>query len=357
MRRNRVWIGVLVFALAAATGFACDRDESSSKGGGGGSAGARPRVGYVLHGQNPFTRTIQHGAEDAGKALDADVQVQGPANFTSTDAVALFEGMVQRGVDGLVVIPMPGEVWVKPIRRAAEESKIPVMTANVTSPGSASTAWFGHDEFKSGVLLAGELRRQLQAAGKTGGKVVVGICVPGLSVLTTRYDGLEQGMEGSGFAVAEPRQVGTDGTANYNAWENLATANPDAVAMVGLCSMDLPNLAKLKQRTKAAWVVAGYDLGVETLDAVKAGTVQVVVGQHPYLQGYLPVVALIQHVRDKKPLPSGWVDVGTELITKENVDSVYQREADPAAETKWYADHVAKDFPDLAAVAKAMPAQ
>jgi hypothetical protein len=43
--------------------------------------------------------------------------------------------------------------------------------------------------------------------------------------------------------------VNTENTANYAAWENLAGANPEMVAMVGLCSMDLPNLAKLK-RTK-----------------------------------------------------------------------------------------------------------
>ena len=50
------------------------------------------------------------------------------------------------------------------------------------------------------------------------------------------------------------------------------------VGAVGLCSHDIPNLAKLKIRS-APWLVAGYDLNVETLDAIKAGAAQLTVGQ------------------------------------------------------------------------------
>ena len=38
---------------------------------------------------------------------------------------------------------------------------------------------------------------------------------------------------------------------NYSRWENIMAANPDAVAAVGLCSIDIPNLAQLKERTAA----------------------------------------------------------------------------------------------------------
>ena len=126
-------------------------------------------------------------------------------------------------------------------------------------------------------------------------------------------------------------------------------------AAVGLCSMDIPNLYKLKQRSKATWLIGGYDLNKETLAAVKAGTCQVTLGQHPYLQGYLPVLALVRHLRDKKPLPQGWLDVSTEVVTKENVDSVAPRENDASAEKKWYADFIAKNFSDLNAIQKPLP--
>jgi len=318
------------------------------------AAGPRLKIGYVLHVQNDFAQVIKRGAEDAGKALDVDVEVVGPQAAVASDAIAMFEDMVQKKKDGLVVIPMPGDVWVKPIKDATDAG-IPVTSANITSPNSTAAAWFGQNEYESGVTLAKEMRKLLEADGKKSGTILVGICATGVEVLDERYKGFKKGLEGSGFTATDAKDVGVEKTANYAAWENQATKYPDIVAAVGLCSMDIPNLAKLKASSKAKWLIGGYDLNQETLDAIKAGTTQITLGQHPYLQGYLPVLALVQYLRDKKPLPKGWVNVGTEIVTKANVDSVYPRETDHAAETKWYADHIAKNFGDLGALAKPLP--
>ena len=314
----------------------------------------RLKIGYVLHGLNDFTQVIKRGAEDAGKALDVDVEVVGPSSFEANEAINMFQGMIQKKVDGLVVIPMPGEVWVRPIKEATTAG-IPVASANIISEGSTADSWFGQDEYQSGVLLATEMQKMLQADGKKSGKILAGICKPGVSVLEDRYKGFKKGLEGSGYTVTDPKDVGTENTANYSAWENQATANPDMVATVGLCSMDIPNLDKLKTRTKGKWLIGGYDLNTETLDGIKKGTTQISLGQHPYLQGYLPVLALVQHLRDKKPMPKTWVNVGTEIVTKANVEALYPRETDHAAETKWYADYIVKNFGDLNTMAKPLP--
>ena len=329
----------------------CDRkapDDASAK------LPDKPKLGYVLHGLNDFTQITKQGAEDAARAANVSVDVVGPAGFSATDAIAMFEAMTQKRVKGLVVVPMPGEVWVTPIRQATQAG-IPVLTANVTSPGSTATAWFGQDEYESGVILATELRKFLATQNKLEGRIIVGMCAPGVGVLVERYQGFKQGMAGTKYQISEPFDVSTENTANYGAWENLAAANPNTVALVGLCSMDLPNLAKLKVRMKGQWLVAGYDLGRETLDAIKAGTIQIAVGQHPYLQGYLPILALARHLETKQPLPQGWINVGTEVITRDNVEPIYARETDAQKQTQWYADYVAKQFADLNAVAKPLP--
>src|SRR5437868_3754566 len=110
------------------------------------STNTQLRVGYVLHGLSDFTHIIEQGAKDAARAENVAIDVVGPAGFSATsDAIAMFEGLVQKRVNGLVVIPMPGEVWVTPIRQATEAG-IPVLTANVISTGSAAEAWFGQGE-------------------------------------------------------------------------------------------------------------------------------------------------------------------------------------------------------------------
>lgn len=346
--RERRFILLLAVSLVVGCNKQPSGDDSANIPG-------KPKLGYVLHGLNDFTQIIKQGAEDAARAESVSVDVVGPAGFSATsDAIAMFEGLTQKHVQGLVVVPMPGEVWVTPIRQATEAG-IPVLTANVTSPGSTATAWFGQDEYGSGVILATELRKFLSAQNKLEGRIVVGMCAPGVGVLVDRYQGFKKGMADTKYQITVPVDVNTENTANYGAWENLAAANPNSVAIVGLCSMDLPNLAKLKVRSKGQWLIAGYDLGRETLDAVKADIVQVVVGQHPYLQGYLPVLALARHLRSKQPLPQGWVDIGTEVITRVNVDAIYGRETDEKQQTHWYADYVGKHFTDLNAVAKPLP--
>jgi ABC-type sugar transport system substrate-binding protein len=57
---------------------------------------AKPKIGYVLHGLNDFTQIIKQGAEDAGRAEGLIVDVVGPAGFSATDAIAMFEGMTQK---------------------------------------------------------------------------------------------------------------------------------------------------------------------------------------------------------------------------------------------------------------------
>jgi ABC-type sugar transport system substrate-binding protein len=356
MRRFGFVLLTLPFLLLASCNHQSGTPTPSASDSAASNTGAPTlKIGYVLHGLNDFTQVIKRGAEDAGKALGVEVEVVGPSTFDATEAIGMFESMVQKKKDGLVVVPMPGEVWVRPIKEAVDAG-IPVVTANITSEGSASEAWFGQDEYQSGVILAGELRKMLTAEGKTSGKLLAGVCKPGVAVLEERYKGFKKAIEGSGFTVTDPKDVGTENTANYAAWENQATANPDMVAAVGFCSMDIPNLAKLKSRSAGKWLIGGYDLNTDTLDSIKAGTTQISLGQNPYLQGYLPVLALVRHLRDKKPLPKGWVNVGTEIVTKENVNAIYPRETDRAAETKWYADYIAKNFGDLGALAKPLPA-
>jgi len=357
MKALRPLLAAPLLLVLASCNRGSDSGQTTSPTSGGGTGApqtAKIKIGYVLHVRNDFTAVIERGAKDAGNALGVDVEVIGPASGKSDEATAMFEGLIQKKKDGLVVVPMPGDVWVKYIKEAAD-ANIPVATANMTSPDSAAANWFGQNEYQSGVILAEELVKQLKAEGKTGGKVLAGICAPEVAVLQDRYKGLKKGLEGTGFTVTDAKDVKVENTANYAAWENQATANADMVAAAGLCSMDIPNLAKLKTRSSGKWLIGGYDLNQETLDAIKSGTAQVTLGQHPYLQGYLPVMALVQHLRDKKPLPKGWVNVGTEIVTKANVDSIYPRETDHAAETKWYAEHIAKTFGDLAGLAKPLP--
>jgi ABC-type sugar transport system substrate-binding protein len=308
------------------------------------------RVAYVMHGLNAFTEVIKRGAEQAGEDLGVTVDVFGQAGFDIPTHQAFLETAIQSGYDGIVVVPNGGDPWNSLIEQATEAG-IPLASANNTALNSALDLWVGQDEFSSGVVLGNETKRVLEEKGVTSGQIVVGMCVLGNPVLVDRYNGFVQAMEGTEFEIGEAQDVTVSNEENYARWENLATANPEAVAMVGLCSLDLTNLAQIKERSGAEWSATGYDLDVTTLEAIQAGLVDVTLGQAPYLQGYLPVRALVEEIQSGEQVV-GWLECPTEVVTAENVADFLARESDPEVERQYYADLMAAEFADLNEVAR-----
>jgi len=228
------------------------------------------KIAYILHGLNDFTQTIKEGAEDAGKDLGVKVDVFGEAGFDIATHQGFMESAIQAGYDGIVVIPNGGDPWNSVIQEATDAG-IPLASANNTALNSTLDLWVGQDEYNSGILLAKEVQSQLAAAGVTSGKVVIGNCLPGNPVLVARSQGIRSVLDAAGFDLTEDQDTKLDNTANYNIWDSLATANGDAVAMVGLCSLDPPNIAQVKERGGYKWLGAGYDLETPTLEAITNG--------------------------------------------------------------------------------------
>lgn len=308
------------------------------------------KIAYILHGLNDFTQTIKEGAEDAGKDLGVTVDVFGEAGFDIPTHQGFFESAIQAGYDGIVVIPNAGDPW-NALIQTATDAGIPLASANNTALNSTLDLWVGQDEYNSGVLLAKEIQSQLSAAGVTSGKIVIGSCFPGNPVLEARTQGIRSVFDGTGFVLTEDQDTKLDNTENYNIWDSLAIANADAVAMVGLCSLDPPNIAQVKERGGYTWLGAGYDLETPTLEAISKGLIGVSAGQQPYLQGYLPVRALVEQIKTGTKI-SGWLEVPTDIVTAANVEDFKPREADAAVQKQFYADYMAEHFADLQAAAR-----
>jgi simple sugar transport system substrate-binding protein len=268
------------------------------------SGGQVPRLGYILYGLTDFMEMIKTGAEEAAQSLGIDVEIAS-ADFDTEKGIHLFREMIADKKDGLVVSPLFPEKWVAPIEEAVRLG-IPVLTANLRCPGAPVSATFVQNSYQSGRILARELQKTLTAAGKTSGEIVVASDRE-IHELQERYAGLKQGLQDSAYTLSELYDVPLDDEQqNLTGWEQLVEENPDMVAAVGLASVDLPSLIRIKKRTNASWIAAGYDITVEILEGIRDGTAQVTIGQHPYLQGYLPVLALGEHLVDGTAL-AGWI--------------------------------------------------
>ena len=144
-------------------------------------------------------------------------------------------------------------------------------------------------------------------------------------MLENRAVGVQEALaEAPGLEVLGPFDVTVDPAANYAAWEALLAANPDAVALVGLCAPDLASLGPLQEANPDTdFVAGGYDFTEDNLAAIEDGFADVAIGQTPFMQGYLPVYMLVDALRNGTELDLSFVDSGTEIVTGDRVIEPY----------------------------------
>jgi ABC-type sugar transport system substrate-binding protein len=347
VQRIRLIFGLALVSMLLSTSTVRAQDATPAPGGDHSDI----EIAYVLHGLNTFTERMKTGAEDAARDYGVTLEVFGDASFDTQIHQGFFFSALESGYDGIAVVTLPGDQWITPIQQAVDAG-VPIVGANVTALESAMTTWVGQDEYNSGVILGGEMLNQLEAADISEGQIAVGICDPAASVLQDRDSGFRKAFEGTSYEILEAQDVDIPVPDNYSKWENIIAASPDIVAAVGLCSIDIPNLAQLKERNSASWLIGGYDLDPPTLEAIQNELAAVTVGQQEYMQGYLPVRLLAEHLINGTPLVQGWLECPTEVVTAENVDDYIARQTDNQVQYDYYQEYMDEHFADLEAAAR-----
>jgi len=276
-------------------------------------------IGFVTHAKgNPFVEQIVDGAKAAAADLGVKLNVQEQDGGSAEGQLKLSQGLVAAGANG-VASSIPGDAMAKGMNDIIA-SGVPVAQFNLLST-AVKAVYVGEKSVQSGRILGKMVVDKLGGAGAAKGKVIIGNCFPGFPVLENRAKGVQESLKAaSGLTVLGPFDVKVSAVDNYNHWEQLYAANPDAVAMVGLCAPDVASLGKLNAANGDKFVAGGYDLTSENLAAIKDKHAYVSLGQSPFVQGYLPVVLLVDAIKSKKPTPIGFYNSGTQVVTADSVD-------------------------------------
>lgn len=304
-------------------------------------------IGFVTHAQgNPFVEQIVDGAKAAAKDLGVTLKVQESPGGSPEGQLKLAQGLVNAGA-AAVASSMPGDGMAKTMNEIID-SGVPVAQFNMLSK-SMKGIYVGEKSVQSGRTLGKMVVDKLGGASAKG-KVIIGNCFPGFPVLENRATGVEESLKAApGLTVLGPFDVKVSATDNYNHWQQLYAANPDAIAMIGLCAPDVASLGKLNAEHGDKFTAGGYDLTAENLAAIKNGHAYVSLGQSPFVQGYLPIVLLVEAIKAKKPTLTGFYDSGTQIVTANSVDmgnglpkvtfeQLEKLAADPKATADFYKD-------------------
>ncbi|MEI7615544.1 MAG: substrate-binding domain-containing protein, partial [Actinomycetota bacterium] len=292
--------------------------------------------GVVLHISSAFANTIGRGAMAAAKDYGATkVEIVIPSKMEATEQIALFDAMVSKGAKGILTVAAAAGAWTVPINNAVDKGVI-VCTGNVGDTASKQAIYSGISGYADGLILGQAIMDDPNAPKK--GKVIIGDPIPGLPVLNGRVKGVTEILsKNPDFEIVGPLDCGQSPDATYAWLEGVYSANPDMVMLVGSSFLEPGAADQFKRKNKdAKFYVCGYDLEPNELQGVKDGTINVTIGQGPYLQGYLPMMAIFENLLKGNPLAQGWANTGEEVVTLANIDEFIKRENDPAVEYDFY---------------------
>ena len=328
LTRRRLVQGAGLFSasLAASALLAGCTDDPVAAAGAVGNFPKTPawKFNFVCHvTTNPFFTPTQYGAEDACKLLGVEFQWTGSVNSVVAEMVDATNTAITSKADGLALAVVDKEAFRAPVDRALDAG-IPVVSFNADGAredkGTNRLAYIGQGLYESGYALGQRALAQIDS-----GEVAGFIATPGQLNIQPRIDGAQQAFLDSGKPITfTPVATNADVTQGLSIIDAYVQGRQN---IAGLLAVDAGStqsvgqtVAKYKMRDKGLKVAGGFDLVPETLNAVKAGDLDYTIDQQPYLQGFLPVLALYLYKLTGGLIFPTETNTGLLFVTKSNVD-------------------------------------
>jgi simple sugar transport system substrate-binding protein len=281
----------------------------------------KPRIVVVTHGaiSSPFWMVAKKGAEDAGKAADAQVEYRAPETFDLVAMAQLIDAAAASKPDGLVVSIPDKDAVGSAIQRAAS-SGIPVISMNSGAEYSKPLGCLMHVG-QMEELAGREAGVHMKALGAKN--VVVLNHETGNVGLDQRARGFVKGFEGP-FHQVQVISVNPDFAKCRNAVVTYLKKNGDVDGIMVLGSdIAEPTLQALDQMGRLGKTrVATFDLSLAVLEALINKQMDFALDQHQWLQGYLPVLFLANYAKYGSIPRIESIQTGPSFVTMDNAQRV-----------------------------------
>ncbi len=283
------------------------------------AAGKKLKISVIVKGTaNSFWKTMQAGAEAAGKEDNVEILFDGPTpEGDIQNQINLVETQITNQVDGLVLAATDTTALVKPVQEAAKKGIPVVMVDSGITDTTTPVCYIATDNVKGGQIAADNLAK---AIGEKG-KVALLSMVKGAASSDQRDQGFLEGIK----KYPNIHLVATQYTQNkvetaVDATTNILTANPDLVGIFSTSEANGVGAANaLKQRKMNGKIsLIAFDSSKEEVAALEDGTILALMVQDPYQMGYKGVKTIEQALK-KEPIATKTMDSGLKVVTKQNM--------------------------------------
>lgn len=249
---------------------------------------------------NPYFVAMQSFAEQAAADLSKDgVKVEivcsaPPSEDGVNEQITMFESYLEKGVDGVLIVPC-GTAEVVDTIKIANEKKIPVICLDTNADEGAEVAAFIGTNNYDGGKLAGEW-----CAANINGQVAVITGTLGNQCHTDRTNGFNDGINGAANIelVGDVQACNGDQGISMGIAENLLTAYPDLQCIYVTSDTGALGAAQAVKNAGRDVKVIGFDGSPAGAQSILDGGITVSIAQTPGVMAIEGVKALVAYLLD-----------------------------------------------------------
>ncbi|HET8547493.1 MAG TPA: substrate-binding domain-containing protein [Bryobacteraceae bacterium] len=248
-----------------------------------------------------FFVNIEQGVRRAAREFNVDILWNGPNEETDHDRqIQIVESMINRRVDALAISATDERALAAPVERAIRTG-IPVTVFDSGVNVEGYTTFVATDNYGAGCTAARRLRDLI------GGRGAVGMVMhkPGGTSTVLREKGFEETAlkECPGMTIVARQYGMSDRARSRAAAENILTAHPE---LAGLFASSEPSslgtIQAVRSRGLAGKIrLITFDFSDAHVEALRDGTIDVMLVQDPYRIGYEAVRSLAEKLAGRNP--------------------------------------------------------
>lgn len=284
----------------------------------------------------PYWQNAATGLARAASQLAVQSEMVGPENYDVPAEAQAFRDAVAKKPAGILVSPADPSLLGPEIDKAIAAG-IPVITMDSDAPASKRIAFIGTNNYAAGQIGA---RVAVKSIGGKGDVVIY--TIPGQNNLAERLKGYKDIFaEYPGIHIAQVVDMKGDPSIAFDATMQIVQAGKlKPAAWICLEASACKEVADVLDRNKAAGAtIVAMDTQQDTLDLMRKGIITATIAQKPYTMAYYGV-KMLDDLHHYPPATPGrnwaedifspvpvFVDTGTTLIDKSNLDAFVQSQA------------------------------
>ncbi len=277
----------------------------------------------------PYWQTAAAGFKQAAAQYKVTAKVAGPDTYDPKAELAELHSAIAAKPAGILISVADASVLQSEID-AAVAAGIPVITMDSDAAGSKRLYFIGTNNLAAGQMGG---KRVIEKLGGKGN--VVFFTLGGQPNTDERLKGFKDAfVSRPEIKIVDVFDIKGDARNAFDkAQEDLALTGPKKIdAFVCLEASSGKTVADAIKRAGGGRELVAFDVDQDTLDAIKAGTIDATIAQKPFTMGYAGLKALDEVFHDPPkslskdystdsfaPYPV-FVDTGTSLVDQSNVD-------------------------------------